>query len=110
MIQSMIAGIEIEHGNRSKTLSINIVNKQDETVGDVLEWLYCGTNSMIKVKTSKTCKTNQTSKNLTFINRTNKINEFFSEFPVKCGCVFGDALQTICDVLFFFIGFLSLFT
>lgn len=39
MSHAMIAGIEIEHVDPSKTLSRNIVNEQNKTVGDVSEWL-----------------------------------------------------------------------
>lgn len=54
MSHATIAGIEIEHVDPSKTLSIYIVNEQNMTVGDDSEWVYRGKNSMIKVKTSKT--------------------------------------------------------
>lgn len=50
----MIAGIEIENVDPSKTLSINIVIEQNKAVGDVSEWLYRGRNSMVKVKTNET--------------------------------------------------------
>lgn len=63
MSHATIAGIEIENVDPSKTLSINIVNAQNTTVGDESECVYRGKNSMAKVKTNETAeKIGQTEK------------------------------------------------
>lgn len=54
MSHAMMAGMEIENVDPSRTLSRKIDNEQNTTLGDESEWVYLGRNSMIKVKTSNT--------------------------------------------------------
>lgn len=54
IIQTMIAGREIENVDPNKILTKKMVNEQKVTFGDVSEWLYRGKNSMTKAKNSTT--------------------------------------------------------
>lgn len=104
------AGIEIEHVDPSKILSMNIVNAQNTTDGDVSECVYRGKNSMAKVKTNETVeKIGQTSKEWDgsmfvyefYFQTTRNYQKVINEFPQP----FSEAHhhRTTCAILLFFV-------